>query len=252
MLKKSTIIGLTLNLCVALSAIAEEPHIYVIPGDAHCVVKRQTRMTYCTDKEGNPITGELHKYKDNILMRIYPLENGYLNGMAVNFDTKGRKTTEKSYVSGILEGISKTYYPTGIVESETEYTHGKKNGIVKFYDERGGLTVQAIYQNNRLNGKMQIYSPKKELLYNLKNVDNKYVSGTYYYLDANDEETSTEIPAIIIEAVNQNCLEFQTEKTNSACAVIFNPENSDCNAEWRQKNRLAVRKYLASCRKENR
>ncbi len=249
MLKKTSLIALALNMMIASSAITEENHIYIIPGDAHCVIKKATRKTYCTDNKGNPITGKLNKYKDNTLLRSYELQDGFLNGLSISYDTKERKTSTKTYVDGILDGITTTYYPSGAAESEITYAAGKKDGVAKFYDEAGGLSVQAMYVNNRLNGKMQIYTPKKQLLYNLQNVDNNYVSGIYYYLDNKGEETSTVIPEVVIKALNHKCLEFQTEKTDSACAAVFNPQNTECDEKWRNTNRPAVRKYLADCRK---
>ncbi len=249
MLNKLSFAALALNLLVASSALAAEARVYTIPGDAHCVIKRATRKTYCTDKQGSPLTGKLNKYRDNLILRSYELQNGFLNGISTSYDAKGRKTSEKNYVDGVLDGISTTYYPSGTAESETTYANGKKDGAAKFYDEAGSLSVQAIYKDNRLNGKMQIYTPKKQLLYNLQNANNNYVSGTYYYFNNKGEDAAAEIPEIIISAMNHKCLEFQTEKTDSACAAVFNPQNTECDEEWRKANRSAVRRYLADCLK---
>lgn len=257
-MKKNVCMSLWSVLILAGMAALSMPHrgwsedlpVYVIPDDAHCVIQKQSRKTYCTDKQGVPITGELRRYRDNKLLRLYHLQEGYLNGKAVSYDAKERVKSEKNYMDGVLSGETKTYYPTGTVESEITYANGKKEGIAKFYDESGTLSVQAMYQNNRLNGKMQIYTPKKELLYNLKNENDRYISGVYYYFDGKGRELSADIPPVILEAVNRQCLALLTEKTTSACAAALHEKYQSCDAQWRNDKRPEVRRYFARCQKE--
>lgn len=253
-LVKTSFIVLSIVLGIAGKATAKNTssRIYVIPQDARCVIRKENRTTYCTDKNGTPITGELRKYHDNVMLRQYPLQNGLLHGTAITYDTRGRKKTEKEYANGVLEGSSREYTTSGILESEIQYTAGKKHGIAKYYDDNGHLFAQAEYVNNRLNGNMRLYDEDGQVLYNMKNSNNKYTSGTYYYQSKDGHTKQAEIPAVIISAINHKCLNLHKQKTTSACAATFDSkENKDCDQDWRKQNRPAVRRYLASCAKGN-
>ncbi len=254
-LLKTSLAAITIAVSLTGSSNAEEvsPRIYVMPDEARCVVRKADKTTYCTDKSGTPITGELHKYRDNVILRLYPLQNGLLHGTAVTYDAKGRKKTEKEYINGVLNGASRTYVSSGALESEILYTSGKKQGVAKFYNEDGSLFAQAQYANNRLNGNMRLYAAGGKILYGLTNTDDKYTSGTYYYLAPDGSVVQTEIPAVILSAVNHKCLKWQHEMSSSACAAVFEPgDNAECDENWRRRNRPAVRRYLAACAKGKR
>ncbi|MCM1323860.1 MAG: toxin-antitoxin system YwqK family antitoxin [Acetobacter sp.] len=234
---------------IPVLAYAERPEVYTLPDEAKCTVRKQDKITYCTDTEGNPITGELHRYMDNILRRMYPLENGILEGTARTYHSNGNIESEKTYNKGILEGEVKKYYRNGSLESVIPYSKGKKEGIAKNYAEDGSMTSQMIYTNNELNGEMRIYTPNGTTLYSLENEDNKLVSGSYYYQTKDGNMDMTAIPPLVIEALNIGCLELQTEMSTSACAAVFNASSSVCDERWRRDNRKEIRKYLADCAK---
>lgn len=246
-LLKTSMAALAAIGVVGAMAFKVEAVSAVIPDDARCVVKKADKTTYCTDKSGTPITGELRKYRDNVMLRQYPLQNGLLNGAAVTYDTRGRKRSEKEYEKGLLNGFAREYSSSGALESEISYVSGKKQGPAKYYNEYGGLLAQAEYADNRLNGNMRIYDEKGALLYGFKNENDKYVSGTYYYLTPGGGSGQTEIPAVIISALNHKCLELRKKKTTSLCAAVFDSANKSCNQNWRRQNRPAVRRYLAAC-----
>ncbi len=241
-------ICLTAALLYATSA-TPAPQIYVIPDDAKCTVRKADKLTYCTDKAGAPITGELHRYRDNSLAKLYPLQNGILEGAVKIYGTNGNLLSEKPYKQGVLNGTVKEYYPSGRLESETPYVKGNKEGIAKIYNENGKMFSQMIYSDDELNGEMRIYTPEGKTLYSFENEENKLVSGSYYYLTAEGEIDMAVIPPIVIEAVNKACLELQSEMTTSACAATFNASSTVCDEKWRRNNRAEVRKYLADCAK---
>lgn len=241
-------ISLTAALLYATSAIAA-PQVYVIPDEAKCTVRKQDKITYCTDKEGNPITGELHRYRDNSLSRLYPLQNGILEGTALHYYPNGNLKSEKNYTKGVLNGMVKEYYPDGSLESETPYVKGSKEGIAKSYGTDGKMFSQMIYTDDELNGEMRIYTPEGKTLYSFENEDNKLVSGTYYFLTKTNDIDMAVIPPIVIAALNNACLELQTEMTTSACAATFNASSTVCDEKWRRNNRKEVRKYLSDCAK---
>lgn len=237
-------------LCtIAFITTAAASPIYIIPDEAKCTVRKQDKITYCTDKQGNPITGELHRYKDNSLSRLYPLQNGILEGNVLLYRSNGKLKSEKPYKKGILNGIVKEYYPNGALESETPYVNGIKEGVAKSYTENGKMFSQMIYADDELNGEMRIYTPDGKTLYSFENEDNRLISGTYYYITQNNSIDIAAIPPIVIEALNNACLELQTQMTTSACAAIFNASSNICDEKWRRDNRKEVRKYLADCAK---
>ncbi len=242
-------ISLTAALLCATTAATAAPQVYVIPDDAKCVVRKSDKLTYCTDKEGTPVTGELHRYKNNSLYRLYPLQNGILEGTSLLYYPNGHLKSEKPYKKGVLDGTVKEYYPDGTLESETPYVKGQKEGIAKSYNNNGKMFSQMIYTDNELNGEMRLYTPEGKTLYSFENEENKLVSGTYYYLTPAGNIDMAVIPPVVIEALNNACLELQHTMTTSACAATFNASSTVCDEKWRRNNRKEVRKYLADCAK---
>ena len=220
-------ISLTAALLCATTAATAAPQVYVIPDDAKCVVRKSDKLTYCTDKEGTPVTGELHRYKNNSLYRLYPLQNGILEGTSLLYYPNGHLKSEKPYKKGVLDGTVKEYYPDGTLESETPYVKGQKEGIAKSYNNNGKMFSQMIYTDNELNGEMRLYTPEGKT----GNID------------------MAVIPPVVIEALNNACLELQHTMTTSACAATFNASSTVCDEKWRRNNRKEVRKYLADCAK---
>lgn len=231
------------------STATASPQIYLIPDEAKCVVRKSDKLTYCTDKEGKPVTGELHRYKDNSLYRLYTLQNGLLEGKSLLYHTNGNLNSEKPYKKGVLDGMVKEYYRSGTLKAEIPYIKGQKEGIAKNYDKDGKMLSQMIYSDNELNGEMRLYTPEGKTLYSFENEENKLVSGTYYYITKDGNVDMAVIPPIAIEALNNACLELQTEMSTSACAASFNASSTVCDEKWRRTNRKEVRKYLADCAK---
>lgn len=172
-------------LCfTASSLIAQETpssNVYIIPDDASCTVRKEDRVTFCTDKEGNPITGELRKYRERELIRTYPLENGILNGTAMSYYINSGVLSEKPYVNGKLHGLVKTYYKNGKTESITPYTNGAKEGVAKSYYENGYMQAQGIFIGNSLNGASRMYDERGEFVYELTYQNNTIISGYCMY-----------------------------------------------------------------------
>lgn len=241
-------IGLVAALFSNINTAQSDPEIYIIPEEAKCVIRKADKLTFCTDLEGKPITGELHRYQDNTLIRMYPLKDGLLEGTAITYYANGRPKSEKTYTAGILNGSVREYYDSGSLQDEIPYVNGIKEGIAKSYREDGKMFSQMIYVEDALNGEMRLYTPEGKTLYSFENEENKLVSGTYYFRRPNGIDM-LDIPQIVIEALNHSCLELQEELTDSACAVVYNGPLDTCDEAWRKANRKAVRKYLAECAK---
>ncbi len=175
----SRFLFLTVMLSAATAIAAEQaaPKIYIIPDDVDCVVRKQDRVTYCTDKNGAPITGELHRYKEKELVRVYPLENGILNGVAINYFISGGVYSEKPYVHGKAEGMSTTYYKGGAVENTIPYVGNQKEGVAKYYYPDGTMQGQGIFVANKLNGPSRLYTESGIAVYELVYQNGTVVSG---------------------------------------------------------------------------
>lgn len=246
----AVIAALTTLINIATVVAEDEKKIYFIPDEVKCSVNKKDRLTYCTDLEDKPITGELHLYKNNSLSKLYTLQNGLLEGASLIYYPNGTLETEKPYKKGLLHGSVKKYYESGALESETPYVSGYKEGIAKNYKENGKMFSQMIYSDDTLNGEMRIYTPNGKTHYSFENEDGKLISGVYYYKIPNKGINMIDIPAIVIDALNHACLELQPAMTTSACAVTYNGPLSTCDEKWRRQNRKAVRKYLAKCESE--
>jgi len=241
-------IGLTAALFCNINTAQSRSDIYIIPEEAKCTLRKADKLTYCTDLDGKPITGELHRYQNNNLIRMYPLQDGLLNGAAITYYANGRPKSEKTYTKGILNGPVREYYYNGSLQSEIPYVNGKKEGIAKSYQEDGKMFSQMIYSEDALNGEMRLYTPEGKTLYSFENEENKLVSGTYFFRRPNGID-DLDIPEVIIEALNHACVELQEKMTDSACAVVYKGPLDTCDEAWRKANRKAVRKYLAECAK---
>ncbi len=246
-------VGVALLSMPSLS-YAEDTAIYVIPDEAKCVVRKQDKRTYCTDKSGNAITGELRRYKDNTLYRLYPLKGGILEGTALTYYSDSTLKSEKPYTNGQLNGMVKEYYASGVLESETPYVNGKKEGIGKIYNEDGKIFIQMIYTKDKANGEMRVYSDN-QILYSFINANDKISSGKYYYLSSQTPSKAIiktkEIPSMIIDGLNSSCLEMQAIMSTSPSPVVLDESAlAECNEQWRKENQTAVRKYLVECEKE--
>ena len=139
-------------VCVAVPGYAETDFsgspaeaVYIIPDDVRCYVRKEDRVTFCTDHDGAPINGEMRKYREDELIRTYPLKDGVLNGTAVSYYISGGILAEKPYKDGKLDGVAKTYYKTGKEETVVPYTAGKREGVAKYYYQNGYMQGQGIY-----------------------------------------------------------------------------------------------------------
>lgn len=159
----------------------ESPKIYIIPDEVKCYVRKEDRITFCTDLEGNPITGELRKYREGEVIRQYPLEKGILDGTVLSYYINGDILSEKPYEKGKLNGVVKSYYKRNKLESAIPYQKGYKEGVAKFYYENGYMQEQGIYIGGKLNGQYRLYDKTGEMVYELTFQNNTLISGYCMY-----------------------------------------------------------------------
>ena len=244
--------ALFLTLILSTPVLAEvDIKRYITPDDVQCSLKAPQNIMFCTDNDGAPITGEMVKYFEGTIIRLYTLKDGILDGTGYVYYTDGTPKSEIPYIQGQVNGIMKKYDRMGKLSEEIPYQNNKKEGIAKYYDEKGSLISQMVYLDDEPNGDMYIYDSLKKIpLYRLKNLSGQFISGTYTYQIADTKLKTVQIPDVIITAFNKKCLDFQPALTTSPCAAFYN-QNSECDQAWRKRNRQAERAYLKTCGEEN-
>lgn len=228
------IIPYTMAACLltGVSAIAEEtqatsvdenkPKVYILPDDVKCYIRKQDKITFCTDLNNAPITGELQKYQEAELIRKYPIKDGIIQGTVVAYYANGDIMSEKTYKKGKLDGEAKTYYKGNKIKTLTPYKQGKKEGVGKVYYENGFMQEQGIYINNKLNGKYRLYEENGEMVYELIFKNNDLVSGYCVYKKKNDERKKRykkELTAEQIDLLRRNKIMLQFKILEDKCAM---------------------------------
>ncbi len=228
------------------------PTIYNLPNEATC------KNNYCVDTENNPITGTIRRYKDGYLIRDYVAQDGYLEGVSRAYYKNGNTKTERSYKKGILDGSVNEYNEEGELIENISYKNGKKEGIASYYDEDN--IIKVIYIEDAMNGDAQIWDKKQsKLIYKLKMQDNKITSGFYIYTDTQtSQEKQEELNNLIIEGNNQQCLQWQRDRSTTSCQVDINNAVAslsgketladDCNKDWFKQNKSGLIKYIKECK----
>lgn len=201
------------------TAAPEQPKVYVMPDDVRCYLLKNERITYCTDKQGQPITGEMRKYREGELIRSYPLQNGILEGTAVSYYIHGGILSEKPYTKGKLNGAVKNYYENGKVSEVLPYINGIQEGVTKIYYENGYLQGQGIYIGGKQNGMTRLYDTAGNLVYELQYSDNRLASG--YCLTQKSPQAAPakhELSAEEISLLNKNEIILELKILPDRCA----------------------------------
>lgn len=226
MSKAKTITLSVLALLMSFSALADadgkatpQKEFYIIPEDVKCRVNKKDKITRCTDLNGTLITGEMRKFRENTLIRSYPLKDGILEGMAKAYYISGNKLSEKPYKKGQLDGLVKTYYKNGTLETATPYQKGKKEGVAKAYYENGTLEWQGIYINNALNGASRLYATNGNPIWELKFSQQFLQSGVCLVTEENGSITKYKISKEKIQCYNaKRCTPIYEEvKSENPC-----------------------------------
>lgn len=209
---------------VAQEIPQEEPtetKIYIIPDEVKCYVRKQDKITFCTDLNGEPITGELRKYQENELIRKYPLTKGVLEGMVVSYYTNGDLLSEKPYTKGKLNGVVKTYYKNNKIESITPYQNGIKEGVAKFYYDNGYMQEQGIYIGGKLNGQYRLYDKSGDMVYELMFQDNSLVSGYCMYKKKknDDKRYKQELDAKTLDMLKKHQIVLDSTIAVNGCSM---------------------------------
>lgn len=200
---------------------AKTPGVYIIPDDVRCYVRKEDRVTFCTDLDGAPVNGEMRKYREDELIRTYPLKNGVLNGTAVSYYISGGILAEKPYKDGKLDGVAKTYYKTGKEETVVPYTAGKREGVAKYYYQNGYMQGQGIYINGRLNGPSRLYDENGELVYELTYQNDTVTSAYCMYKKSPDtgKRYRRNLDAKTVEMINRRQIAPKPVIIENKCAM---------------------------------
>ena len=162
------------------------------------------------DMDENVITGTVeHKNESgNGLAWRAKIHDGYMNGVATEYNDSGIMVTHARYTNGRLDGVEKRFYDDGKLWSVTHYKngiqHGKRtfyspsgniqevknfengisNGITRGYYADGALEVEMNFANGKLDGPYQHYYPNGSPRLKLYYADN-VIDGTAYWYNRN-------------------------------------------------------------------
>lgn len=85
-------------------------------------------------------------------------KNGY-EGLLIECDVSGMKTSETQLKDGKADGIKKTFYPSGALLSEVKYVDGLAQGFAKYYFRNGQIETTKYYKDDVLHGPSIEYYP---------------------------------------------------------------------------------------------
>lgn len=265
-------------------AYADDPEVYIINKDAKCGKKGADKLVYCMDKQGNPITGSVHKLKNGLAIRRYAFENGYLNGISEIYDDYGHLTEARPYTKGVLGGDVYYYNRRGKVIAIEPHKDGRKEGVATYTTDK--KIEKKIYVEDKLNGNSVIYDRKwvefnvtpdiasgesivrkqgaiinkllkdknkTGVIYRFVNADNKTTSGQYFYLTCSEQKKdceatikSVDMPQLILNGIANQCLKLHEALNFSACTV--QPEIM-CDNEWATLTQSELETYFKDCQK---
>jgi len=270
--KSVTIVFCGLSLCLSCILCAQaEGNVYRLPyqKSIHCSKDSNGRnacnfpkesslemarcssragLTYCTNQKNEPITGEIVRYQDGLVVRRYVMKDGYLDGVGESYDRNGYRTSALTYTKGKLNGDLTTYNRDGSLSSKIPYIDGKKEGIAEYIGEK--TTLKTIYIDDKLNGSAQIWSnSEKKKIYDLEMSDDYIINATYHHYDEcyyngyhpSDKSfiKKEEVPKILIDALNLGCAELRDTFSRKIYPVKLMISTNDCK-NWENENRKTL------------
>lgn len=262
---------------------APQTKTYTINKDTKCGKRGENKLIYCIDKEGKPVTGNVHKLKNGFAIRRYMFSDGYLNGISQIYDDYGHLTETRPYEKGILNGTVYQYNRRGKIISAEPYVNGKKEGIATYTTDKNIHKI--IYVENNPNGNMIVYDRKwlefditpeiasgastvkrggvvinnllqnknkTGIIYRIVNTNSQATEGKYFYLNCPGKTedcvptiVNVDIPPLILNGINNGCLSIHESLNFSACAV---KPTITCNTEWAKRNKNYLQSYFNNCR----
>ena len=254
----------------------------LINKDTKCGKRGADKLIYCADKQGTPITGNVHKLKGGFAIRRYAFNEGYLNGISEIYDDYGHLLETRPYKNGILNGTLYQYNRRGKIVAAEPYINGKKEGIATYTTDKNIHKI--IYVEDKSNGNMIVYDRKwiefdvtpeiadgtntvkrgkavinkllqnknkTGIIYRIINTNSEATKGKYFYLNCPDKTedcvptiVNVDIPPLILNGINNGCLQIHESLNFSACAV----KTEICNSEWANRNRNYLQTYFNNCR----
>ncbi|MBR5154496.1 MAG: hypothetical protein IKW58_02090 [Alphaproteobacteria bacterium] len=221
----------------------ETSKIYLLK-HTKCRYRKKDRVTYCVDAKNKPITGEIRLYEDGEIIRSIPVTQGLIDGTMKSFETNGDKRYIREYKKGRLHGIEETYYPENKVEKIIPYVNGYKEGVAKEFYPNGYMSKQYTYVEDKLDGKMRTYTNDGKVLYNIITANDKYVEATCNYLNQDNKISAKQVPAIVLEAVNEGCGTLGEELKTNYCSITISSDIEGCDLSWIKKNEEELKRYI--------
>ncbi len=219
--------------------------IYIINKNVTCQHNPNDDTSYCVDKNKKPITGEVRKYVAGEIVHSFTVKDSLIDGEMKWYYLNGNKKALTPYEKGKINGLAYTYYENEEIKSITPYKSGKIDGNKKEYYDNGYIHTQTIYKDDISTGVTRIYAQTGETLFDIQTTpNNKIENGNCYYLDDNNKLVYIPIPTLLIDGLNNNCLETNTKIKQNICSVKELEDMEECNFAWLEENKTALSKYI--------
>ncbi|MBT8319178.1 MAG: hypothetical protein KJP01_03530 [Gramella sp.] len=115
--------------------------------DVNVDYEAENGQQYYKKGSNKPFTGFLSaRYDNGELESVQQYENGYGNGIWIDYDPDGKISCKGTYVNNRIEGPVTFYYEDGSIKSTGQYRHFKRPiGLWKFYDREGNIVSKRTY-----------------------------------------------------------------------------------------------------------
>ena len=119
--------------------------------DEKVFCKTENDIQFCTDENGDPVTGKITmKYVNGNTRSLENLRKGYRNGLVTEFAEDGALLRRAYYKMGVENGEYKLYHKNRQLKLTAVKKEGILNGGSEIYDYEGNLIGKITYSNGRV------------------------------------------------------------------------------------------------------
>lgn len=109
-------------------------------------------------RDGRPHGPHRQFAGDGTPIRAAHFADGLLDGLATDYDAKGRPLAETRWVAGRREGLARVWRD-GRLALETTWRDGVLNGPLRAFDPGGWLAVETPHRDGVPDGQMRVLDP---------------------------------------------------------------------------------------------
>lgn len=96
-------------------------------------------------------------HSNGMVNTIADIENGMLNGIRIEIDTRGNVKRQNMYLNDKLDGLQLKYGNSGRIELKANYKNGVLDGEFIKYNNNGKMQESCVYVNGKKHGEAAWY-----------------------------------------------------------------------------------------------